>query len=38
MTEKWKPIKGYEDLYVVSNLGNIKNSKGKILKSGEIDV
>ena len=33
MIEKWKPIKGYEDLYEVSNLGNIKNSKGKILKS-----
>ena len=29
--EEWKDIDGYEGLYQVSNLGNIRNSKGKIL-------
>jgi hypothetical protein len=33
MKEVWKNIEGYEDTYVVSNYGNIKNLKrGKILK------
>lgn len=27
MVEKWKPIKGYEKLYEVSNLGNVKSLK-----------
>lgn len=27
MTEEWKDILGYENLYFVSNLGNIKSSK-----------
>lgn len=39
--EEWKPIKGYEGLYEVSNLGRVKslgkgknrNSKGRILKA-----
>lgn len=33
--EKWKDIKGYENIYKVSNLGNVKSlrySKEKILK------
>jgi len=30
--EIWKDVKGYEGLYKVSNLGHIKNSKGKLLK------
>lgn len=30
--EIWKDIKGYEGYYKASNLGRIKNSKGKILK------
>ena len=30
--EEWKDIQGYEGLYQVSNLGNIKNKKGKLLK------
>lgn len=30
MKEKWKDIKGYENLYQVSNLGNIKRLGGKI--------
>lgn len=39
--EKWKPVKGYEELYHVSNLGRIKslpkmcgyrNDKGRIIK------
>lgn len=25
MPEGWKPIKGYEDLYLVSNYGMVKN-------------
>ena len=25
MKEIWKPIKGYETLYKVSNLGNVKS-------------
>lgn len=32
MNEIWKPVKDYEDLYEVSNLGNIRNAKGNILK------
>lgn len=30
--EIWKPIKGYEGLYLISNLGNIKNKRGKYRK------
>lgn len=33
MKEVWKPVKGYEGLYEVSNLGRVKSSKGKILKN-----
>lgn len=29
--EEWKDIDGYEGMYQVSNLGNIRNSKGRIL-------
>ena len=25
MIEQWKPIEGYEDLYEISNLGNVKS-------------
>lgn len=32
MEELWKDIKEYEGLYQISNLGRIKNKKGKILK------
>ena len=32
MNEIWKPIEGYEGKYEVSNLGNIKNSRNKLLK------
>lgn len=37
MTEQWIDVKGYEGLYQVSNLGNVKSlprkgTKGKILK------
>lgn len=31
MVEEWKDIKDYEGIYQVSNLGNIRNSKNKIL-------
>jgi len=27
MIEEWKDIKGYEGLYQVSNLGNVKRNK-----------
>lgn len=30
--EKWKDVADYEGLYMVSNLGNIKNKNNKILK------
>lgn len=32
MKEIWKDVPGYENLYRVSNLGKIINSKGRILK------
>ena len=32
MKEIWKDIPNYEDFYQVSNLGNVKNKKGLILK------
>jgi len=33
MQEIWEDIKGYEGLYQVSNLGRVRNGKGKIHKS-----
>lgn len=33
MNEKWKDVIGYEGLYQVSNMGRIRNSKGKIRKT-----
>lgn len=33
MEEIWKPIKGYEELYFISNKGRVKNNRGKIMKS-----
>ena len=36
MDEIWKDIKGYEGLYMISNLGRIKSSYyNKVLKSGK---
>ena len=32
MKEQWKPIKGYEEHYEVSNYGNVRRIGGKILK------
>ena len=32
MQEQWRPVKGYEGLYEVSNMGNVRNAKGRILK------
>lgn len=37
MEEIWKDIKGYEGLYLVSNLGNITNVKTGKLKSIHLD-
>ncbi len=31
-SEVWMPVKGYEGLYEVSNKGNVKNSKGRLMK------
>jgi len=31
--ETWKPVKGFEKFYEVSNKGNIRNAKGKIMKT-----
>lgn len=36
MIEEWKDIEGYEGLYQVSNLGRVKRSKGKYMKSERI--
>lgn len=37
MNEIWKPIRNYEDLYKISNLGNVKSLRtNKILKFGEV--
>lgn len=36
MEEIWKPVVGYEGLYEVSNLGNVRGLKrGKVLKPGK---
>jgi len=35
--EIWKSIPGYENIYQVSNLGQIKNSSGKIMKLRQED-
>ena len=31
--EEWKQLYGYEEIYSISNLGNIMNKKRKILQS-----
>ena len=33
MEEIWEPVKGFEGYYEISNYANIKNSKGRILKT-----
>lgn len=35
MKEQWKPIEGYENLYEISDLGNVKSAKGKVLRQHE---
>lgn len=30
--ENWMPVKGYEGLYEVSDKGNVRNSKGRLMK------
>lgn len=32
MEEVWLPVVNFEGLYEISNLGNIKNSRGKLMK------
>ena len=34
MAEAWKPIEGFEN-YIVSNLGNVKNNRGVLIKPRE---
>ena len=36
MKEIWKDIQGYEGLYQISNLGNVRNNKNHILKQNTI--
>lgn len=31
--EEWRPVLGMEDLYQVSNLGRVRNRRGRVLKS-----
>ena len=31
VNEQWRPIKGFDGLYEVSNLGNVRNKRGKVL-------
>lgn len=35
--EQWRPIKGYEGIYVVSNLGNIRSVKKKIYRKQRLE-
>lgn len=35
-TEVWKNVIGFENLYEVSNLGNVRNYKNKKLLKGNI--
>lgn len=37
MIEEWKPITGYEELYEISNLGNIRSIPKQTLIKGGID-
>lgn len=39
MIEDWKEIQGYNGLYLVSNMGNVKNSKTqRVLSQSENGV
>ena len=33
LQEEWLPIKGYEQYYEVSNMGNVRRTKSKRLRS-----
>ena len=35
MKERWKPIKGYEENYEVSDFGNVRNKKTKQILIGD---
>jgi len=35
--ESWKPVKGFEKIYEVSDLGRVRNSRNKILKTYKIN-
>ena len=37
MTEEWRDIQGFEGLYQVSNMGRVKNSRGRIMKFYKIN-
>ena len=34
MIEEWRPIVGFEGLYEVSNTGQVRNCRGKLLRQG----
>lgn len=34
MIEEWRPVVGYEGLYEVSNTGQVRNYRGKLLRPG----
>ena len=36
MEEEWRSIVGYEEKYEVSNFGNVRNKKGKIMKYSNV--
>ena len=35
--ENWKPVKGFEKVYEISDLGRVRNTRGKILKTYKIN-
>ena len=37
MKEIWKPIKGYENNYEISNFGNVRNKKTKQILTGDVN-
>lgn len=37
LNEVYKDIEGYEGIYQVSNLGNVRNQRGKVLKTYQIN-
>ena len=38
MKENWKPIKGYESNYEISDMGNVRNKKTKKIIIGDKNI